>query len=176
MIVDDLRSVFSRWKTEDLVAAGVTFRESFNPPFDPHDDYRVIYEASFEPLALDQARMEFWVTETGHVAVGIESYQRILARTGLAAIIGRFAAGHEPVTATKEGSQILFDAVTKGRMFIVVWSLLRVATLVRLYMCESDCNAMASSGYRYYGISAVPQQHTGGPSARFGTILSYRPW
>src|ERR1700730_1923754 len=132
MIVDDLRSIFSRWNAEDLAAAGVAFRESFDPPFDPYYDYRMIYEASFEPAALDQALIEFAVTEAGYVAVGIETYDRILARTGLAAIIGRFAAGHEPVTATKEGLQILFDAVTKGRMCIVVWSLLRIATLVRL--------------------------------------------
>jgi hypothetical protein len=167
MTVDDLRSIFSRWKAEDLAAAGLTFKESFDPTFDPRsDDYRVIYEATFEPVALD----------TGHVAVGIETHDRILARTGLAAIIGRFAAGHEPVTATKEGLQILFDAVTKGRIFIVVWSLLRIATLVRLYMWESDCNAMARSGYRYYGISAIPDQNTRGPPVRLGTILSYRPW
>jgi hypothetical protein len=74
MTVDDLRSIFSRWKAEDLAAAGVTFKESFDPTFDPRsDDYRVIYEATFEPVALDQARMEFWVTDTGHVAVGIET-------------------------------------------------------------------------------------------------------
>jgi hypothetical protein len=177
MTVDDLRSIFSRWKAEELAAAGVTFKESFDPLFDPRcDDYRLIYAATFEPATLDQARMEFAVTDTGHVAVGIETKDRILARTGLAAIIGRFAAGHEPVTATKEGLQTLFDAVTKGRMFIVVWSLLRIATLVRVYLCESDCDAMARSGYRYYGISAIPDENTRGPPVRLGTILSYRPW
>jgi hypothetical protein len=157
MIVDDLRSVFSGWKAEDLVAAGVTFKESFDPPFDPHYDYRMIYEASFDPAALDQARIEFWVTDTGHVAVGIETYERILTRTGLTAIRRGFAAGHEPRTVSREGLQILFDTVTKGRMFIVVWKLLRVVTSVRLYMWASDCDAIARSDYRPDWISVISE-------------------
>jgi hypothetical protein len=177
MLVDELRTIFASRKPQDLLASKIVFKESFDPIADPQDDCRVIYEAAFEPADLDKARIEFWLTDTGHIAVGIETYGRILARTRLlGAIRGGFAAGHEPVPATKEGLQILFDAVTKGRIFIVVWSLLRMASLVRVYMWESDCNAMARSGYRYYGISAIPDENTRGPPVRSGTILSYRPW
>lgn len=114
MDIEEVRSIFATRKIEDLHAAGIEFKESFDPPFDSNDDYRVVYEATFEPKSLDKARLEFGVTDTGHVAVGVETYERIGRRLGLKAISRGFAAGHEPTAASKDGLQILFDAVSLG--------------------------------------------------------------
>src|SRR5258708_37108090 len=120
MLVEELRSVLSSWATRDLSAWGIDFRESSDPKFDPNDDYRVIYEASFEPTTLDKARIEFWVTDSGHVAVGIETYERIVQRLGLRAIRHGFAVGQRPRNVTKNGLKALLDAVRRGTLFIGV--------------------------------------------------------
>jgi hypothetical protein len=84
MNVEELRSIFAGWNAQALAASGIEFRESTDPAFDPYsDDYRVIYEAAFVPAALDKGRIEFWLTDTGHVAVGIERYDRIVRRLEL---------------------------------------------------------------------------------------------
>jgi hypothetical protein len=176
MLVDDLKSLFSQWNPEKLLAAGIVFKESFNPPVDPHYDYRMIYEASFEPAALDKAWIQFSLTDSGYVAVGIERYERVLARTGLRAIRGGFAAGHEPGALSKEGLQVLFDAVTRGRIFIVVKSFFRIATSVRFYMRESDCDRIARTGNPTYWMWVVPDDSPEDPSGVFGQTLNYRPW
>ena len=177
MLVDEVRSIFSSWRAQDLVAAGIDFRESFDPTFDQNDDYRVIYEASFEPDTIEKARMEFWVTDAGHVAVGIETYERIVRRLGLKAIRHGFAVGHEPRIVSKEGLQVLFDVVTRGRIFIVVRSALRLATSARICMAESDCDAMARSGYNCSDwISSISNDDIASLSSTFGRVASYRPW
>jgi hypothetical protein len=173
MLVDEVKSVFADWKA----AAGVEFRESFDPTFDPNDDYRVIYEATFEPDNLEKARIEFWVTDTGHVAVGIETYERIVQRLGLKAIRHGFAVGHEPRTVSKEGLQTLFDAVVLGKIFIIVRSALRLATSARIFMAKSDYDAMERSGYRCSDwISPLTNGDVLSPSSSHGKIVSYRPW
>lgn len=43
----------------------VEFREVFEPEVDPDGSYRVAYEASFTPRALDRARAEVWVSDDG---------------------------------------------------------------------------------------------------------------
>jgi hypothetical protein len=42
MNVEDVRSVFGNWRKEDLLAAGIKLKESFDPPFDRSDDYRMV--------------------------------------------------------------------------------------------------------------------------------------
>jgi hypothetical protein len=177
MLVDEVKSVFADWKAQDLLAARIEFRESSDPTFDPNDDYRMIYEVTFEPDNLEKARIEFWVTDTGHVAVGIETYERIVRRLGLKAIRHGFAVGHEPRAVSKEGLQTLFDAVTLGKIFIVVRSALRLATSARICMAKADCDAMERSGYRCSDwISPISNDDAVSPSSSFGKIVSYRPW
>jgi hypothetical protein len=176
LLPDNLKSVFSEWNAEKLLDAGIVFRESINPPVDPYADYRVIYEAWFEPAALDRAGIQFGLTDSGYIAVGIERYERILVRTGLRAIRGGFAAGHEPGATSKEGLQILFDAVTQGRVFIVVKSLFKIVTSVRFYMRESDCDRIARTGNPTYWMWVVPDDSAEDLSGVFGQTLSYRPW
>jgi hypothetical protein len=165
-----MRYIFDRWTPQELSSAGIQFKESFSPKFDPHDDYRVIYEASFAPATLDKARFEFCITDTGHVAVGIETYDRIARRSGLKVIRHGFAAGHEPRTTTKEGLRRLFDAVTFGHVFIVFRRLIWLATSARLYVAASDYEAIAQYGYQ---CSDWMSPTSGAPLRK---VLYYRPW
>src|SRR5258708_24746242 len=140
MRTDDLRSIFAGWSAQDLAAAGVTFQETLDPPSHPTDDYRVIYEAHFVPESLDKARIEFWLTDDGYVAVGIETYQRILQRLDLKAMRRGFAGGHEPSAKSKDGLKTLFDAATRGKIHIVVVrSVLRLVASIEIFVAEDAC-------------------------------------
>src|SRR5258705_10545364 len=108
MFVEQLKTIVADWGWKGLSTSGIEFRESSDPEFDPNDDYRVIYEVSFEPSALDKARIEFWVTDMGHVAVGIETYERICKRLERRTTRDGFVAGHEPREVTKDGLQRRF--------------------------------------------------------------------
>ena len=175
MNVEEVRSIFGAWKKDKLLAAGIVLRESFDPPFDPQDDYRIVYEVWLESSTLDKAYINFAVTDTGYVAVGIETYARILERTSFKALRGGFAAGQEPTKWNKEGLQILFDSVSQGRFFLVVSAILGIVISVQFYMYQSDGHAIAGTGYKGRWILKIPDSEQI-PSARFGKILSYRPW
>jgi len=177
MRVEELRSVFEGWKAQAVSEDGIEFKEAYNPAFDPNDDYRMIYQASFEPTTLDKARIEFWLTDSGHVAVGIETYDRIARRLGVKPIRHGFAGGHEPKTVSKDGLKILFGAVTRGKMFIVVRNALRIATSAKIYMTAADCDAIARSGYgRSDWISPMSDVDAARLSSWFGTVIDYQPW
>jgi hypothetical protein len=176
MLVDELRTIFASRKPQDLLASRIVFKESFDPIADPQDDYRVIYEAAFEPADLDKARIEFWLTDTGHTAVGVETYARITQRLQLRAIRHGFAAGHEPRTATVDSLRTLFDILTLGKFFIVVRSLLRVVSSVQLYMTESDRDTISRLGYPSNWISSIPSNDPGRLAPWRGEVLTYRPW
>ncbi len=171
-----VRSIFATRKIEDLHEAGIEFKEFFDPPFDTNDDYRVVYEASFEPNTLEKARLEFWVTDTGHVAVGVETYERISRRLGLKSICSGFAAGQEPTTASKEGLQILFDAVRMGRILISAKTIFWLVSSARLLMEEKERATMAYSGYETSWISTFAKGSIVPHSSDFRKVLTYRSW
>jgi hypothetical protein len=175
MLAEEVKSIFSAWSPERLSAAGVSFRESLNPVPDRGDDYRVIYEAVFEPNVLDKARIEFWITDTGHVAIGIEKYERIRKRTGLITFRHGFALGHEPKIMNKEALQILFDAVSLGKISISVKSLLKIITSVKLFMWNSHYESLVKTGYQQKWISPITHE-ADNPLAQSNGLLIYRPW
>ena len=175
MLVQEMKSVFASWKAQDLLAAGIRFRESSDPAFDPHSDYQVIYEASFEPNTLNKARLEFGLTDAGHVLVGVETYDRIARRLGLRPISSGFAAGHEPGPASEEALKTLFDAVSQGNMSIAVTSVLWFVTSARLCMPEPDLAMMAHSGYQTSWISPI-SNGTAPASSWFKKVLNYGAW
>lgn len=177
MLVEELRTIFDSWKAQNLSEHSIELKESYNPRSDPNDDYQVIYEAIFQPATLDRARIEFWVTDSGHVAVGIETYERIVERLGLRAIRHGFAAGHEPRDVTRDGLRRVFDTVTQGKMFIVVKSALSLATSAKIYMSTADCDAIERSGYRCSDwISAMPTHDAASLFSSLENVLDYQPW
>jgi hypothetical protein len=174
---DDIRSVFADWKAQELLAARIKLKESSDPISDPNDNYHVTYSATFEPDMLDKARIEIWVTDTGHVAVGIETYDRIVRRLGLRTIRHGFTSGHEPRAVSLAGLKMLFNNVALGKLAIVVKSAFRIAISAGIYMAKSDCEAMEHSGYSVSDwISSIPNDDCTGLSPTLGKSLSYRPW
>ncbi len=136
----------------------------------------MIYEASFQPAALDKARIEFWFTNMGYIAIGIETYDRIAQRLRLRAIRHGFAVGHEPGTVSRDGLQMVFDAVTKGEIFIVVGIALELVSSARVYMVASTKDAIAKSGYKCSDwISPIPNDDVEKLSS-LGSVVSYRAW
>jgi hypothetical protein len=175
MLVNEAKSIFSAWSPERLAAAGISFRETLNPVPHRGDDYRVIYEAVFEPNVLDKARIEFWVTDTGHVAVGVEKYERIRKRTGLITFRHGFALGHEPRIMNKGVLQILFEAISLGKISISVQSFLKIITSVKLLIWNSHYESLAKTGYQPKWIS--PTIHDAdNPLTQSNGLLVYRPW
>ena len=175
MLVENVKSIFSSWSPGTLSAAGINFKETSDPTFHPNDDYRVIYEASFEPSVLDKARIEFWVTDTGLVAIGIETYERIIKRTGLIAFRGGFALGHEPRSVSEKALQILFDVLSQGRLTISVYSFLRTITSTELFLKASDCQVLTEGGYKPKWISSMANK-ANSSLIYSDTMLMYRPW
>ena len=177
MLIEEVRFVFSEWNVEFLSATGIAFIESLDPPVDPNADYRVVYKASFEPIALNKARIEFWLSDSGHVAVGIETYERIARR--LRQRVGRhgFVVGHEPSAATVDGLQVWFDAVTHGRIYLEIKSLVGIWNTAKAYLPNSDCDALFQSGYgNLKWIHTIPKGGLQSQRTLFSAVLKYEPW
>ena len=98
MEAGQLHSAFRDWYRQRLGDAGVAFTEINDPPVDPDDSYYVVYEVRFEPIDLDKARLEIWLTDSGQVAVGIETRERIARRLMVRTLRSGFVGGHEPTT------------------------------------------------------------------------------
>lgn len=89
--------------------------ETYGPANEPYADYRVAYEAVVEPMALDQLRIEFWVTEDGAVAVGLENRGRVAKFNGVKTPAPTtFITGHEPSPVSPDYVRQLVDLAANG--------------------------------------------------------------
>ena len=147
MLLEDLRAILARWSGEDLAAASISFQETTSRQFDANDDYQVVYKARFEPARLDRARIEIWATDTGHVAVGVETFGRVIQQLELRAMRSGFVGGNEPRNVSKDGLKRLLDTVSAGRIFIVVRSALWIALTAKIYMATTDRDDIMRDGY-----------------------------
>ncbi|MCU7965872.1 MAG: hypothetical protein KZQ74_01460 [gamma proteobacterium symbiont of Bathyaustriella thionipta] len=96
----------------------VEFREEKQPKNDSQDDYLVAYEAVFEPRALDQARIEIWVTPDGHIAIGVERWRRIKERLHIKCWSDRFASGCEPQCMSETELLAYLNLIAEGEIAI----------------------------------------------------------
>jgi hypothetical protein len=180
MGIEDVKSVFANWTPRDLSEAGIVFTESVDPPYDPDlDDYWIVYEASFKPAALDKAGMELCLTEEGYVGVSIEPSKRVTQRLGLWITTDGDVIGHDLMSVSMDGLQLLFDIVVHGRLFIVVRSVLGLELSAKGFISASDYDTLLRSGYdpRDVGLASMPSgNHDNGPAPVWGKVLSYRPW
>lgn len=180
MGIEDVKSVFANWTPRDLSEAGIVFTESVDPPYDPDlDDYWIIYEASFKPAALDKAGIEFCLTEEGYVGVSIEPSKRVTQRLRLWTTTDGDIIGHDLMSVSMDGLQLLFDIVVHGRLFVVVRSVLGLELLAKGFISTSDYDTLSRSGYdpRDVGLESMPPgSHDNGPAPVWGKVLSYRSW
>jgi len=172
MTLDELKSVVAPWRDLSFSAVGVTLRDRINPPMDPHDDYRVIHEVLIEPAALDKMRMEIWLTASGHVAVGMETRDRVAQRLGSRTLRKGFAAGHEPTVVSPQALAKLIQAVSQGRLAIGVSSLLGFIYSTKGILAQADLHDLKRAGYdcedwtsRMVGLHSFFEQ-----------VVRYRSW
>ena len=145
--------------------------EDLAPVNDKYADYHVAYKAVITPQRLDQARLELWVTDAAHLAVGIEKRVRIAERLGVRTGSSfPFIAGHEPRVVPVVVLEKLVEAVGSGALIIrarQAFGRLLSAT-AKISASEDD-----PDGFRAYTKSLRI-----GVDIPFGAgvDLPYRPW
>lgn len=85
------------------------------PPRDPNDDYRVVFEIVFQPEDCRRARIELWLTDVGYIGLGIEQRRRVARALGLKSTSPRFAGGFEPMDVPYQAIEKFLDLVADGR-------------------------------------------------------------
>ncbi|WP_253712007.1 hypothetical protein [Bradyrhizobium sp. WD16] len=175
MDVEEIKSVFASWNQKRLGAAGIRFAESSNAPLGSGDDYRVVYEAVFEPDDLDKIRIEIWLTDTGHTAVWLEKCSRVSKRLAKKFSRGGAVAGHEPIAMSSETLNLLFGVAVGGKLLIAVRSIFHVGLTMTPFLPTADYEAIRASGYSYL---RGPQSAQSGVFSSILplTVLDYRPW
>ena len=164
----------------EATGAAISFQEDPSPTSDPADSYALSYSAVIEPTSLDRCRIEIWLTDTGHVAAGIEKWRRLADRLKLRTSKGvRFAAGHEPGVINEAALLALLAVIASGQISILyrtVWRRLSGASAV---ITPQGLSALQESGYqRLRWISEVVDRSdvNGFPQRLFGGIARYEPW
>ena len=168
-----LRTLLANWRAERRWT-GVQFRETTTPSAPTfQDDYNVIYEAVFEPTAIHQARIELWLASSGHIAVGIETKERIAYRLGVKKAVKGFAAGHEPQAISEIGLRALLNAVADGHLSIRVKPSLLTLDSTRAVITRSDMSGLVAEGRMKYPWIEIRES-----SARplFGHLLGTQRW
>lgn len=112
--VEHLDSLLRDWLQMHEIR-DVEFRAKRAPAYKPdEDDYKVIYEAVFEPKTANKAMLEIWLTDEGFVGFGFERKSRISTNLG-GSSSGEFATGQEPSVPFSDAIVIaLLEAVASG--------------------------------------------------------------
>jgi hypothetical protein len=168
----DVRNAIGHWVNESTAPQKVAITERTNPPYDPNDDYRIIYEAVFDPTSLHSARLEILLTDDGSVGIGVETYERLAKRLRKKRLRDGFAAGHEPRQATQAGLAALIDIVSAGRLYFDTRTTLGILTSARMKVLEADGELLKRSGLQWSDWMST----VSGISARFKRLLSFQPW
>src|SRR5688572_1894744 len=142
-----VQRVLSEWFSK-RGPSSVGFRENMAPPSDPHARYVVRYEVVFEPLMLDQARVEIWETAEDNVAIGLERTRRIAQRLGVNGGTDRFAAGHEPLRVAPLGLIAIMEAIANGEVMVSAMTLPWLGVVsTRAIAPREVIQALVDSGY-----------------------------
>jgi hypothetical protein len=176
MLPADAHELLSSWFASKMVPE-ISFRESFPTTHDSSDDYKVVYEAIFEPQTLDKAYVEIWVTDEGNIAFGFETRQRIAKRLSVAyrRKRKRFAAGHEPTSLTQDGVLALLGAISDGKLLLSTRTFFGVLDGTQAVMWKNDRQDLESAGcdyVRWIGVAREPIVGLG----ILGSLVRFRPW
>jgi hypothetical protein len=174
MTIDDLQLVLEPWKALVGSLTDVSFRERRDPPIGVGDDYRVAYELAIEPTVLDKARVELWLTDSGHVAVGVESYERVAQRLNVKMFRQGFAAGHEPRVVPPAGLGRLLALVAEGRIVIIARVMLGLTYSLKMGIPKADYDDIEQMGYGCDWLLPLRSDLQG--TIPFAQVANYRPW
>lgn len=179
MKIAELKSVFAEWNPARLAAAEVDFKENMTPSFDAaQDDYKIVYEASFEPKSLEKGRLELWLSDESGVAVGIEHSSRITRRLKVRAFgFGGFVTGHEPGPVKIEAAKTLFEMVSRGNFAIKVASVFGLAFSAKALVAEITYNELVRCDTVWKDHSHLqPVKNLDQKAGPLSSILRYQPW
>jgi hypothetical protein len=153
----------------------VTFSHRRDLPREVSDDYRVLYEAVFEPTSLDQMRAEIWLSDGGTLGVGFELEARLAQRVGRRPPAPRpyqpFAWGFEPMPLQFESVLFLLGLASRGEVGLEYprswWSL----GSNRAIVAPGHRASLRRMGFRRF------RERAGSDILSFGlALLEYRPW
>lgn len=156
----------------------VLIAENDSPAYDPKegDDYRLAWEISLTPQALTKAKLQVAVTNEGGATLGIESWQRIAARLGLAcsqATAQRFVAGFEPDRHIDPNCLIaMCDSVSRGELIITAYRIFHRLFACTIHMQEQRCASPRLS----IGAGATAASVVSVIGLAESVPLSYSPW
>jgi hypothetical protein len=176
MSPEDLRELLASWFSGRSVT-GVSFHEVIPTSYDSNDDYKVVYEAVFEPQSLEKARIEIWLTEEGRLALGFETRRRVATRLGLANWRNGFASGHEPGVVTPEGLLALLTVAAEGKIMLQLKTVFGVLGRISAAMTKGDRRILEAAGYAHVSwISIVKDRSARSGFPRLERLVRYWPW
>ena len=177
MTPEEIEAAILRWRSGRPRWLDVEFREAHSPGRGRGDDYNVSYEAVFEPTALDKARLELWVTDTGYTAVGFESYDRLIQRLKVRCLRRGFVAGHEPRLVGPSAVSGILDAVADGKVQLRFIAKLGLLLRTKAEMSASDLALLEESGYDRADWVCAQQKNVRRLSSwALSAVARYRPW
>lgn len=170
--VTAVRDLLRHW-IEGSRCESTPYRENLTPANEPAADYEIVYEAVFEPEALDQVRAEFWVTREGRVSVGLERWSRVAQRVGARYSARRFVAGHEPATMTPAELQTVLSLAANGDVVVGarVFPLLGLTSVDMVGLAEDKSSAQQLRHLLPWLRTAPRSKYNGNDS-----VLRYSPW
>lgn len=184
MRLEDIKAVCAAWQTDALAKAGIVVHEDANPPFVPEsEEYRLLYSCSFVPHDPAKASIELRLLEDHVFSPGavtlevlIESYGRIARRL-------RRRTGHlafQALTVFRPRSQdqlrAVFDAVTRGQLFLVTQSLFGFMFRGGLYFPKSFWDGLPELRRTAVQPRSIADDALGEPPPFLGRIDAYKPW
>lgn len=119
LVCESIRQSLTAWFEKNQLSS-IKFLENLTPANDQYADYRICYEAVFEPSSLDQARVELWVSDKGYVSIGFESRERVAKRLSVPNRKDGFAAGYEPLPIPIEGLLANLEKIANGEVALSV--------------------------------------------------------
>jgi hypothetical protein len=169
---ESAQQLLREWYANRATSA-VDMRENFTPAPDPDASYRVVYEAAFEP-SLDQARIEIWVTDTGDVAIGFETWRRVASRLAVGSGSKRFVGGHEPIRLTSAGLMAILDLVASGGVAVSATLFPGIGLLAATPIVAPGTRAkLRASGY---GPVEWLREGTISLALDLAQVLRFQPW
>ena len=184
MRLADIKAVCAVWQGEVLDKAGIAVHEDADPPFSPEsEEFRLLYRRVFMPRDPAKASIELRLLEDHVFSPGavtlevlIESYGRIAQR--LQQRTSHLAFQALTVFRPRSQDQLLtvFDAVTRGRLFLVTQSLWGFMLRGGLYFPKSFWEGAPDLQRTTVQPRSIADNALSLPAPLLGRIDAYKPW
>lgn len=184
MRLEDIKAVCAAWQADALDKAGVVVTEDADPPFTPEsEEFRLLYKRGFMPRDPAKASIELRLLED-HVfspgaitlEVHIESYGRISRRLQQRTSYMAFQALTIFRPRSQDQLRAVFDAVTRGRLFLMTQSLCGFMIRGGLYFPKSFWADSPDLQRTTVQPRSIADNALSLPAPFLGRIDAYKPW